>query len=108
MELSRRLYAEYPQSPERSREPLLPSEQADDASTHVHRQLIGLMGALLPLGVWLVAGWRPTPPLRRWELLGSVSSYYYTGGGVVFVGLLSALAVFLLTYKGYHNKYQRV
>ena len=54
-----------------------------------------------------MAGLRPTPPLPQWKLLGSVSSYYYTGGGVVFVGLLSALAVFLLTYKGYHNRYQK-
>jgi hypothetical protein len=85
---------------------LLPAQAGDDESTHIHRQLIGLLGAVLPFGVWLMAGLRPTPPLPRWTLLGSVSSYYYTGAGVLFVGLLSALAVFLLTYKGYRNKYQ--
>jgi hypothetical protein len=106
MQLSRRLSGDQPHTYARTHDPLLATDSPDDASTHVHRQLIGLLGALLPFGVWLIAGLRPTPPLPRWKLLGSVSSYYYTGGGVVFVGLLSALAVFLLTYKGYHNQYQ--
>jgi hypothetical protein len=107
MQPARRFSVDQPQSYARTHDAALPTKGTDDASTHVHRQLIGLLGALLPFGVWLIAGLRPTPPLPRWKLLGSVSSYYYTGGGVVFVGLLSALAVFLLTYKGYHNKYQR-
>ena len=107
MQLSRRWSDDQPHSYARTDDTPFPTHAADDASTHVHRQLIGLLGALLPFGVWLIAGLRPTPLLPRWELLGSVSSYYYTGGGVVFVGLLSALAVFLLTYKGYHNQYQR-
>jgi hypothetical protein len=33
------------------------------------------------------------------HLLGSVSAYYYTGMGSVFVGVLCALAVFFLSYQ---------
>jgi phosphoglycerol transferase MdoB-like AlkP superfamily enzyme len=57
--------------------------------------------------VWLIAGWRPTEGLQQWELLSSVSAYYYTGAVAAFVGILVALAVFLFTYRGYNNEYSR-
>lgn len=83
--------------------PLFVVERDDDRSSHRHRQLIGWLGFFLPLLLWLIAGWRPTEGLPRWGLLESVSSYYYTGAVVAFVGILSALAVFLFTYEGYDN-----
>lgn len=71
------------------------------------RQLIGGLGMALPVLLWLIAGIRPMSELPRWQSLGSVSAYYYTGGTAIFVGVLSALAVFLFTYRGYDNKYNR-
>ena len=75
----------------------------DDRSSHVHRQLVGALGAALPLLLWLVAAFRPVDPARRWDLLGSVSAYYHTGAVSVFAGILIALTVFLFTYRGYDN-----
>lgn len=76
----------------------------DDLSTYLHRQCIGYLGMLLPLLVWWIAGRRPTEGIAHpWRLLDSVSAYYHTGGVIAFVGILAALAVFLLTYQGYDN-----
>lgn len=85
-----------------------PHDTADDLSGHEHRQLIGYIGASLPLLVWLIHALRPQPGMPRWTPLGSISAYYYTGAVAVFVGTLIALAVFLLAYRGYRNAYQRV
>lgn len=82
-------------------------ERADDLSTRRHRLLIGISGAALPFLLYLVAGWRETVGLPRWELLGSLSAYYYTGAVAIFVGFLVALAAFLWTYRGYGNRYRR-
>jgi len=87
--------------------PLFPTPEPDDLSSHAHRQLIGGLGLVLPALLWLIAGWRPTEGLQRWELLSSVSAYYYTGAVAAFVGILIALAVFLFTYRGYKNEYRR-
>lgn len=85
-----------------------PSSGKDkDLSSHCHRQLIGWLGGLLPILIWLVAGWRPTWEIEPWILLNSVSAYYHTGAVAVFVGVLAALAVFLLTYRGYDNEDRR-
>jgi hypothetical protein len=75
----------------------------DDLAGHGHRQLIGWSGLSLPFLVYAIAGWRPTKGLTPWELLDSVSDYYYTSSVIVFVGILFALAAFLLTYKGYRD-----
>ncbi len=39
--------------------------------------------------------------LPAWTPLNSISAYYYTGAVAIFVGVLFALALFLLTYPGY-------
>jgi len=85
--------------------PVVPaSESKDDLSTYLHRQLIGYLGASLPFLIWWIAGNRPTPGLDHpWQPLPSISAYYYTSGIVAFVGVLSALAAFLITYRGYQN-----
>jgi hypothetical protein len=41
---------------------------------------------------------------ERWNLLESVSAYYYTGAGAAFVGVIVALSLFLFTYRGYENE----
>lgn len=66
-----------------------------------HRLLIGVLGLALPVLIYGVAGWLVTPDLDRWQLLPSMSAYAYTGSGVVFSAVLFALALFLVTYRGY-------
>lgn len=73
----------------------------DLLSLRAHRRIIGTLGLLLPVLVYLLAGVRPTPGLPPWKLLTSVSAYYYTGAVGVFVGVLFALSLFLFSYKGY-------
>lgn len=75
-----------------------------DLSQQAHRRLVGILGLSLPLLLYLMAGLRPTMGLTDWKLLPSVSAYYYTGGVAFFVGILFALALFLLTYRGYEGE----
>jgi len=60
------------------------------------RKVVGVLGIALPfvlaLGGMLLAG----PGLQT-----SISDYYYTGMRNVFVGTLCAIAVFMLSYRGY-------
>ncbi len=87
-------------------QPLFATPKLDDLSSHRHRLFIGILGLLLPILLWVIAGWRPTTGLQPWEILNSVSSYYYTGAIAAFVGILVALAVFLFTYSGYGNEHR--
>lgn len=55
------------------------------------RQLIGVLGLLLPvLVVYFYGG-----------LLSSISHYYYTKSAVFFIIILSAFSLLLISYKGY-------
>jgi hypothetical protein len=74
-----------------------------DLSVSAHRQLIGYLGLLLPVVLYLLAGLRLTTGLQPWKLLGSVSAYYYTGAVGVFIGVLFALSLFLFSYRGYEG-----
>ncbi|MEJ2216997.1 MAG: hypothetical protein P8099_10315 [Gemmatimonadota bacterium] len=85
--------------------PYFPPRHEDDLSGHAHRQLIGYAGLVLPILLLIVAAARPTPGLRTWPPLDSVSAYYYTGAVAIFTGLLVALSLLLLTYRGYGNEY---
>ncbi|HWG26926.1 DUF998 domain-containing protein [Actinospica sp.] len=62
------------------------------------RRAIGLIGSLLPivlpLGYSISTG--------KWQLLESVSSYYYTDMRNVFVGSLCSIGVFLICYRYEH------
>src|SRR5687768_11290817 len=84
------------------------TEARDDRSDNSHRQLIGYIGLALPLILVLIAALRPPDPTARWRILDSISAYYYTGAVAAFVGMLVALALFLITYRGYDNKYGRI
>jgi len=56
------------------------------------RKLIGTLGLILPLSL----------PLSKGEVLASMSHYYYdTLSSLVFIIVLSAFGLFLLSYKGY-------
>ncbi len=63
------------------------------------RKAVGIIGTALPFvlafGKMLLDG----PGIQ-----GSLSAYYYTGLRDVFVGSLCAIAVFLLSYRGYDRK----
>ena len=74
-----------------------------ELSQQNHRRLIGWLGLCLPFLLYVIAGLRPETGLERWTLLGSVSEYYYTGATGIFVGVLFALALFLITYPGYEG-----
>lgn len=56
------------------------------------RKLIGTLGLLLPLSL----------PLAKGQVLASISHYYYdTLASLIFIIVLSAFGLFLLSYKGY-------
>jgi Protein of unknown function (DUF998) len=77
------------------------SDPPDQLSLQAHRRIIGTLGLLMPLLIYLLAGVRPTVGLARWRPLWSVSAYYYSGAVGVFVGVLFALSLFLFSYQGY-------
>ncbi len=60
------------------------------------RKTIGLLGIALPFVLSLGA-----LLLFQTGIQSSLSSYYHTGMGDVFVGTLCAIGVFLLSYRGY-------
>lgn len=65
-------------------------------SYKVLRRLIGLLGMALP--VVLIAGGY----IQKGNgILGSISSYYHTNMRDVFVGILWAVGIFLMSYQGY-------
>jgi hypothetical protein len=71
------------------------AEQAALAGAYTHLQrVIGIIAVLLP--PVLVLG---NMAFNGWVLKGSISAYYYTTMGSVFVGALCALAVFFLSYN---------
>jgi hypothetical protein len=83
-----------------------PIENPDDLSGHTHRQVIGYLGLALPILLVQAERLRPNAASDRWYG-GSISDYYWTGAVSLFVGLLAALSLFLLTYRGYDNATQR-
>lgn len=62
------------------------------------RRAIGSLGFVLPAALWLFSATQPGI-----AVLPTMSDYYYTPVGVIFVGILTAIAVFLWSYKGYHK-----
>ncbi len=81
---------------------------SDIGSRHVAsyltmRKAIGCLGMALPfilaIGGMLLHG----PGIRR-----SISAYYHTGMGDVFVGTICVIGIFLFAYKGYEPEDDRV
>lgn len=86
-----------------------PGQRPDDMSGRRHRQVIGYLGLALPILLVQLVGLRPNAPSDQWSG-DSISAYYWTGAVSLFVGVLAALSLFLLTYRGYANeshKYDR-
>ena len=86
--------------------PPAPAQRPDDISGHRHRQVIGYLGLALPILLVQLVRLRPNAPSDQWSA-DSISAYYWTGAVSLFVGLLAALSLFLLTYRGYANKYHK-
>jgi Na+/H+ antiporter NhaD/arsenite permease-like protein len=84
----------------------VPRDGNDDLSGHRHRQVIGYLGLALPVLLVQVERLRPNAPTDYW-VGDSISAYYWTGGVSLFAGMLAALSLFLLTYRGYANAYQK-
>jgi hypothetical protein len=61
----------------------------------IMRIVVGALGVLLPLSLVLIGRWLDGEPWFR----DSLSAYYYSGVRELFVGVLSAIGVFLFTYK---------
>lgn len=80
-------------------------QSPDDLSNRIERVIIGIVGLGLPLLLYLIAAWRPQSGQSRWQILPSISAYYYSGATAVFVGLVATLAVFLFAYQGYANQW---
>jgi hypothetical protein len=62
------------------------------------RRLIGILGISLPFIV-VIGGFTQGGP----GLQGSISGYYYTNMRDLFVGILSGVALFLMSYRGYEK-----
>jgi hypothetical protein len=62
------------------------------------RQAIGVLAISMPI-VLVLNSWYCGTAIKP-----SISHYYYTNMGDVFVGLLFGMAMFLFTYKGYEKK----
>jgi len=62
------------------------------------RRLIGILGISLPFIV-VLGGFAQSEP----GVQGSISGYYYTNMRDLFVGILSGVALFLISYKGYER-----
>ena len=62
------------------------------------RRLIGILGISLPFIV-ILGGLAQSDA----GLQGSISGYYYTNMRDLFVGILSGVALFLLSYRGYEQ-----
>jgi len=64
------------------------------------RKTVGILAILFPIiiiGGSLVSG-------ECHEILGNLSTYYHTGMRNLFVGILSAIALFLFAYNGYDRR----
>jgi hypothetical protein len=86
--------------------PPTPGQPADDVAGHRHRQAIGYLGLALPILLSQLVRLRPNAASDHWAG-DSISAYYWTGVVSLFVGLLAALSLFLLTYRGYQNESQK-
>ena len=62
------------------------------------RRLIGVLGISLPL-IIVIGGFAQSEP----GMQGSISGYYYTNMRDFLVGMLSGVALFLISYRGYEE-----
>lgn len=61
-----------------------------------HRKMIGILGLLLPILLYV-----GSITDGKIQIVDSLSAYYHTDSHDIFVGILIAIGIFLITYKGY-------
>lgn len=61
------------------------------------RRAVGLVGFFTPVGLFLYG--------LGGQMQSSISHFYYTEAGDFFVGALCAIAIFLITYRGYPEEF---
>jgi heme/copper-type cytochrome/quinol oxidase subunit 2 len=64
--------------------------------------VIGYLGLALPILLVQLVRLRPNAEADNWSG-DSISAYYWTGVVSLFVGVIAALSLYLLTYRGYAN-----
>ena len=79
--------------------PLHPSGTGDLTYRRL-RSIIGILGIALPVALILMS----LLPLFHTDVQPSISHYYYTNLREVFTGILCAVGLFLIRYKGLGNK----
>jgi hypothetical protein len=67
------------------------------------RRLIGILGIALPLSILLYSFFIRECGCRCGFLESSISAYYHTGMRNIFEGILCAVGVFMMTYKGFDH-----
>ena len=67
------------------------------------RLAVGVLGLLLPFFL-AAAGYRLDKAEGYPRTRGSLSEYYYSGAGEVFVAVLATIAVFLIAYRLFEGK----
>ena len=65
-------------------------------NSRTFRILVGVNGMLLPVLLWLFL----YIDTGQTEVLVSISHYYFTRANSIFIGVMSALSMFLIVYKG--------
>ncbi|MBP0904429.1 hypothetical protein ACFSKN_12310 [Mariniflexile gromovii] len=65
-------------------------------SSKTLRKLVGVLGMLLPILLCAFLGLIS----QHYEVLDSISHYYFTRSNVIFIIIVSLMAVFLMIYKG--------
>jgi hypothetical protein len=79
--------------------PILKTDQSLVVSYLTLRRFIGVLGTTLPFVLAIAA-----TAIFGEGIQQSISAYYYTGVRGVFVGMLWAIGVFMLSYKGYERR----
>jgi hypothetical protein len=75
-------------------------KQYDTADSYIWlRQTLGILGILLPWLDLLFGTVFGVGNPRHWN--NSISSTYYANSGIIFTGLMIAVGLFLITYRGY-------
>jgi hypothetical protein len=79
----------------------LKNESIDDqiATYRRIRAAIGFLGIGLPLALLIL----PLLPFLKTSIQGSISGFYYTNLRELFTGILCAVGLFLIRYKGYKS-----
>lgn len=68
-------------------------------SYFIIREIIGWAGLLLPIFLLVIAWFYDSSSQYFYQ--PSISHYYYTVSGFLFIGLITLIGVFLISYRGY-------